>query len=427
MSDSFEPWLPARFLLMKSLRGFKRMNTLKIFFKKLAISACWFLCGISPSWGQVETLTELETWLTPDEHASGWIALFDGKTLFGWQAESEVDWKVGGETISATTGERGLLRTTTQFDRFELFLEFTAGPETNSGVFIMTSPRPTDPAIDCYEVNIVAPDRHEFATGALVARAKSEHAPELKYGEWHSMRIVADGENLSVEIDGILACRYRDTRPLGRGYIGLQYNGGPVGFRNIKLKPSSLTPLHPNTDFDATWNTQQLLDSKAAVTPAGLLRLIGGRGQLESRDRFADFVFSARAKSPAGVNSGVFFRCIPGEVMNGYECQIEHGVDENGKPTDCGTGGIFRRQDARIVLTRPDEWFDLTIVANGPHIATWVNGLQVADWRDIRDPDPNPRRGKRLENGTICIQGHDPETIIEFEKISIREIDKRNR
>ena len=68
------------------------------------------------------------------------------------------------------------------------------------------------------------------------------------------------------------------------------------------------------------------------------------------------------------------------------------------------------------------EWFSKTIIADGPHMAVWVNGYQVSDWIDSRPPDPNPRRGLRLEPGTIMIQGHDPTTNLSFRNIRIAKI-----
>ena len=125
-----------------------------------------------------------------------------------------------------------------------------------------------------------------------------------------------------------------------------------------------------------------------------------------------------------GLNSGIFFRCIPGDKMMGYESQIHNGMVDGDptKPVDCGTGGIFRRQNARRIVARDHEWFAKTIVADGPHMAVWVNGYQVSDWTDDRAANENPRRGLRLEPGTLQIQGHDPTTDLEFRKLRIAEI-----
>jgi hypothetical protein len=113
--------------------------------------------------------------------------------------------------------------------------------------------------------------------------------------------------------------------------------------------------------------------------------------------------------------------------MNGYESQIHNGFKDGdrNRPFDCGTGGIFRRIDARRVVADDLTWFHKTIVVDGPHVAVWVNGYQVTDWTDDRKPDENPRKGLRLASGTIMLQGHDPTTDISFRNLRIAEMPVR--
>jgi hypothetical protein len=110
--------------------------------------------------------------------------------------------------------------------------------------------------------------------------------------------------------------------------------------------------------------------------------------------------------------------------MNGYECQISNKINDGDpmKPADFGTGAIYRRIAARKVNARDHEWFTTTINATGPHIAVWVNGLQVTDWTDTRPPNDNPRSGLRTAAGTISLQGHDPTTDIRFRNMRIGEL-----
>ena len=60
--------------------------------------------------------------------------------------------------------------------------------------------------------------------------------------------------------------------------------------------------------------------------------------------------------------------------------------------------------------------------ANGRHMATWVNGYQMTDWTDDRKPDPNPRKGLRVEPGTISLQAHDKTTNLRFRNLQIGEL-----
>lgn len=366
--------------------------------------------------------------LLPDELVrDGWIELFDGQSLFGWRATSDADWQVTDGAIHVTGGERGFLMTTTPFADYELHVEFRAPAATNSGIFLRTSGDPQDPARDCYELNI-APPSNPFPTGSLVGRGRwtpKEPTPDFGDGQWHRFDVTADGPRITVRVDGRLAQEYVDESPLGRGYIGLQLNDGAVALRNIRLRPLGLEPIFNGRDLTG-WRPAGA--SRTEVTDDGEMRITGGSGQLESEGQYGDFTLQLECRVDGdGLNSGVFFRSIPGELMNGYESQIHNGYrdDDPTRPVDCGTGGIFRRQNARRIVARDHVWFAKMIIADGPHMAVWVNGYPVSDWTDTRQPDDNPRRGLRTEPGTLCIQGHDPTTDLRFRNIRIVELPRR--
>ncbi|MCL4205505.1 MAG: DUF1080 domain-containing protein [Pirellulaceae bacterium] len=363
--------------------------------------------------------------LTDEELADGWLALFDGQTLFGWKSASNADWRVEQGTIVVGSGDKGLLYTTTQFGDYVLRLDFRSDVGANSGIFLHTPPEPEDPAKDCYELNIADAD-NPFPTGSLVYRLKAEGNFDSQ--DWQSYEVTVSGDAVTVSLDGRQILDYKDPHPLRRGHIGLQFNQGRVAFRNIRLKPLGLQPLFNGRDLTG-WKTYPDMASKFTVTEAGELHVQDGRGQLETERQFGDFVLRLQCKTHAPeLNSGIFFRCIPGELMNGYECQVHNGfVDgDRTRPRDCGTGGFFRRQNARFVVADDLTWFHLTLIAGGPQMAAWVNGLQVSDWTDDRAAHENPRQGLRLEPGTLMIQGHDPTTDISFREIQAAELAPRS-
>lgn len=363
--------------------------------------------------------------LAETEVAAGWIALFDGESLFGWRSESNANWQVINGCICADEGQSGLLRTGSQFDNYRLRVEFAAGAETESGVVVRTSPRPVDPATDGYEVNI-APASSEFPTGSIVARSRVESgstsAQQLDEFRW--LEIVCLNDRIEVRLDGELLVDYQDKKPLGRGYIGLQKNTGPVRFRQVLLQP--LFNDEANTPDLASWARS----GDVLVEPAanGEVYLKSGPGQFESPDLYADFVMQLECKVAAKVNTGVFFRCIPGETQNGYESQIDNAWEgDRSAPSNGGTGAIFRRTEARKVVADDQKWFAKTIVATGPHIAVWVNGYQVTDWVDGRKEDANPRRGRRLAAGSIILQAHDVSTDAGFRNFRVAELAPRGK
>ena len=92
-------------------------------------------------------------------------------------------------TIVVDSGEKCFLCTSTDWQDFELTLEFNADEKTNSGVFVRTPMEPDDPATDCYEINI-APDDNPFPTASIVKRQKvNDDAPQQAFGQWRRMNI----------------------------------------------------------------------------------------------------------------------------------------------------------------------------------------------------------------------------------------------
>jgi len=380
---------------------------------------------------QTETSTESTAeeppvLLTAEELADGWISLFDGHSLFGWNPTSEADWRVEDGAIVVSSGELGLLCTTAQFSDYVLKLDFRSEKGTNSGIFLHTPPKLSDVETDCYELNI-ADSENPFPTGSLVKRKKAEG--DFESTEWQSFEVTLDGGKVTVKLDGEPILDYNDPAPLRYGHIGLQLNEGKVAFRNIKLKPLNMTSIFNGKDLSG-WKQYPDMASKFEVTEEGLMNVKDGRGQLETEGQYGNFILQLECITHAAdLNSGIFFRCIPGDVMMGYESQIHNGFenDDRTQPKDCGTGGIFRRQDARRVVADDLKWFHMTLIADGAHMAAWVDGYQVSDWTDRREPHENPRKGLRVEAGTIMIQGHDPTTDISFRNFRIVEMAKRKQ
>jgi hypothetical protein len=157
----------------------------------------------------------------------------------------------------------------------------------------------------------------------------------------------------------------------------------------------------------------------------GTIHVTNGRGFLETEATAKNFLFQFEAKTNGDkLNSGVFFRSMPGTEAapsNGYEFQIQNGFKDGdrSKPDDFGTGAIFRRVSARQVVSNDREWFTATLIAEGPHFTTWINGIPVVDWTDERPSNENPREGLRLEAGHFSLQGHDPTTDLDFRNLRL--------
>lgn len=364
----------------------------------------------------VESLLAMR--LPESDLSVGWIRLFDGQSMIGWRNAGNANWRVEDGALVADAGDAGLLCTSVRFSDFELMLEYKGSEATNSGVFLRTPAAPQDPAQDCYELNIAPPD-NPFPTGSLVGRVKvGEQMTAPESSEWHTLHALVDRDKVQAWVDGVLSAEYVDTTGLNAGLIGLQFREGPIQFRDIRVRPISyaILPAKELKDFN-----QPAGSVSANLNEQGELELVGGKGHLELLQPYANCCIQVSVRTLAeNVNSGLFFRCIPGEDMNGYECQLHHGYDsDRRRPVDAGMGAIFRRQSAKAVLSDSDQQAFVAVVADGPMISTWVNGVQVVDWEDTRAANPNPRKGLRTEAGTIMLQGHDPGCKILFSSLSL--------
>jgi 3-keto-disaccharide hydrolase len=362
--------------------------------------------------------------LTQAELADGWILLFDGESAFGWSEEGDAKWTIANGALVSDPSNAGWLRSNSSFADYVLKLEFRTGEQGNSGVFLRSAAEGL-PHETGYELQIW--DQHpEFATGSLVnhvAAAKTSH----QAGEWNSFVIRVQGDRWIVNLNGKQILDATESKSMV-GHIGLQCNAEKkIEFRNIKLKPLGLQPIFDGRTLAGWKNVER---PKPAEQPpvwsvqGGAIHVEKGPGQLETTDKWADFVLQLDIKTnpaEAGMhpNSGVFFRGTAGVFWSGYESQIRNEYD--GVPTvpvDFGTGGIYRNQPARKVVAKDGEYFSKTIVARGRHMAVWINGYPVSDFEDTKPLGTNVRNKEAVvEAGVISLQAHDPTTNLDFRNL----------
>ncbi|HOX00955.1 MAG TPA: DUF1080 domain-containing protein [Candidatus Paceibacterota bacterium] len=365
--------------------------------------------------------------LTPQELSDGWILLFDGNTLFGWKSVGNAQWVVRDSAIESRSGA-GFLETTTEFADFRLRADFWIDEAADSGVFFRC---PAEGAIDsasACEVNIR--DAHErWPTGSICGVAPAAVKASTT-GRWTGLDLTAEGDRISVRLDGRTVLETTDAR-FARGAICLQqFDGkGTVRFRNLKIRPLGLRSIFNGKDLTG-WREIPGHKSVYSVTPEGWLNVKNGNGDLQSAGQYGDFIFQLEIISNGThLNSGVFFRALPGQFWSGYESQIRNQWEGNdrAKPVDFGTGAIYNRQAARRVIPNDREWFQKTIVAHGRHLAVWVNGIMVSDFLDSRPPHENARQGYRAQAGVLSLQGHDPTTDLSFRNLQVVELPPARR
>jgi hypothetical protein len=330
--------------------------------------------------------------LTPQEVRDGWLMLFDGETTFGW--------KIDGEA------------------------------RVEKGVMIFGGKKPTRASVSTIFPRHGLDVKGTVTGKGFVGTNLFDEGLRLAHGDFNSYKSATD--------------TMPHNAPL---YFDIEADT-ELRIHKARLRPVNMQSLFNGKNLDG-WRVFEGKGKKSNynVTKEGWLNVKDGPGDLQTTKLFDDFVLQLECISNGDrLNSGIFFRCIPGQYQQGYEAQIHNGwtdtpkksytIDEydpkthkllnkkkiQSKAMDYGTGAIYRRMPARFGVAKDREWFAMTVVAHERHIATWVNGIQVVDWTDNRPDNDNARNGYRAAAGAISIQGHDPTTDLSFRNIRIAEL-----
>lgn len=174
--------------------------------------------------------------------------LFNGKDLSNWDKYGTELWYVQDGLLICESGpdkQYGYLATREYYDDFDLSVEFKQEADGNSGVFIRSFVEEKDVKVNGWQVE-VAPKG--FDTGGIyesygrgwLIQIPDEKENILKQGEWNTMRIRVQGDNVQTWLNGEEMVNIRDEKiGAGQGRIALQIHDGggiKVLWRNLHLQ-----------------------------------------------------------------------------------------------------------------------------------------------------------------------------------------------
>jgi hypothetical protein len=191
---------------------------------------------------------------SPEE---GWKPLFNGRDLEGWVSVGSAVWRVeNGEIAGGQDGDprrSGVLATKELYQDFELSLEFLIDEhgKYNSGVYLRNDPGSASQA--AYQVNIGRAAAGEYCGGIVIQKkrgiewlSKGDETDAIRKPlAWNTLRILAKGPHLVVDLNGVKIADVVDPAPpprsLQKGVIALQTYGaeghaGFVKFRHLRIR-----------------------------------------------------------------------------------------------------------------------------------------------------------------------------------------------
>lgn len=181
-------------------------------------------------------------------------ALFDGKTLTGWEGDTKKTWRIEdgaivGGSLDEVVPRNEFLCTTKTYGDFELKVRFKllGDPKgANAGVQIRTKRIPNHHEVSGYQADIGqgywgALYDESRRNKVLAGPTKEVQDKAVKRDDWNDYVIRCEGSRIRLWLNGQLTVDYteKDDKIERTGIIGLQVHGGAktkVMYKDITIE-----------------------------------------------------------------------------------------------------------------------------------------------------------------------------------------------
>lgn len=184
---------------------------------------------------------------------SGFVSLFDGKTLNGWKkSEENPDSLRVEDGLIVIEGPRAHLYYDGELaplKNFHFKAEVKTTPGSNSGIYFHTRYQPSGWPKYGYECQVNISHSDPKKTSGLYA-VRDVADPGVKDNEWYTQEIIVKGRRIQLIVNGKTLVDYTEPenkqpetpdfeRRLGEGTFALQAHDpeSKVFFRNLRVKP----------------------------------------------------------------------------------------------------------------------------------------------------------------------------------------------
>jgi hypothetical protein len=188
----------------------------------------------------------------------GFTAIFDGKTLDGWEGDEKVfrveDGAIVGGNLKEKIPHNFFLCTEKEYENFELRLQAKlVGEGANAGVQFRTKRIPNHHEVSGYQCDMGIMSgkniwgslydesrRNKF----LVTGPHEEVEKSMKADGWNDFVIRCEGPHIQIWTNGIQTVDYteKDDSVARKGILAVQIHGGPPSeawYRNLRIKELS--------------------------------------------------------------------------------------------------------------------------------------------------------------------------------------------
>lgn len=212
-------------------------------------SALLVLCGLT----LIANVVRADEKELAKEKGEGFVSLFDGKTLEGWQGATKEYVVEDGMLVC----KGGKLFTKKEYSDFVIRFEFKLPAGGNNGLGLR-APLEGDPAYAGMEVQILDDNDEQYAKlkpyqycGSVYGVAPAKRGFVKKPGDWNVEEVSVHGTKVKVTLNGEVIVDTDIAEAIEKGtldgnqhpglkrksgFVGFLGHGSPVAFRNIRIK-----------------------------------------------------------------------------------------------------------------------------------------------------------------------------------------------
>ncbi|MBG85741.1 MAG: hypothetical protein CMO80_02440 [Verrucomicrobiales bacterium] len=386
---------------------------------------------------------------------AGFVSLFDGETLNGWELLGKKGDGYGAHNgiLFCTEGGGGMLLSEKEYQDFILRFEFLLQEGGNNGVAIRAPKQERGLAYEGMELQIIDHNaaknidrlRPTQFHGSIYDAAPAKRGALNPPGEWNEQEIHVRGRRIKVTLNGKVILNFdinsvKDPSVIQkhpglfreRGHIGFMGHRDFVQFRNIRIRelPVAQVDNRAPDGFRALFNGRNLEGWNGAVNPRE--QIIGpGEKVAQVNQQIADVKMNShwsvadRLLLQDGEGSHIIHdtELGNGEIKLDYKLTrgAQSGVVVRGatrvlvqdresfdNPMRHGSGGLH---DGRFLYQAPKaygdhfsgDWNRMHIILAGDRAHVYVNDTLVVKNAKLRDPD-NPGKAF-VKSGAIGLLG----------------------
>jgi HEAT repeat protein len=415
---------------------------------------------------------DVETYLKTMPGDPGFVSIFNGKDLSGWQGLVEnpiLRAKMYKEELAAKQAEANELMhknwvvedgmivfrgsgydnicSIKEYRDFEMVMDWKIQKKGDSGIYLRGSPQ-----VQIWD-RARADTGEQVGSGGLFNNLGNQSKPlqiaDNIVPDWNTFRITMIGERVSVYLNGLLVVdnvileNYWDRSiPIfPAGPIELQAHGNDCSFRDVYIREihgAELSPEEKAEGFVLLFNGKNLdgwtgnkINHVVEEGVIAIRPIHGGNGNLYTEKEYTNFNLRLEFKLTPGANNGLGIR-TPTEgdaAYVGMEFQVIDNTAEvyaNLKPYQYH-GSVYGVIAAKRGYLRPvGKWNEQEVIVDGTKIRIILNGTTIVDG-DIADSikngtlDGKDHPGLKRKSGHIGFLGHGSE--LWYRNIRIKELD----